>query len=424
MSLKYFASAPVFHLALAAIGFSSPASARTAAPASKEVRYKETTLELHSGDKILMTGVRASIHLIQGKTMAVGEAKTNIATLRARKMIGASLPSGAMERFEALNLQVRRDGNLTVIEAKGPVSKTDWLDWTQSADSNSVPQMIFDLIVPAQAVVPVEIAFHDGAFLSEGWRGPATVSMISGKITSTDSEGELKIQLQKGEMKVLSHHGSVEIDSFAGKLSASDIEGDLKLANFTGESSLKNVTGAIQLRTHGGATTLASCSGSVDFDLGRGALKADASEGPLRGQTDHAPVVAQIEGEADVDVNSNQGIVSLRMPQDSGANVSLQTETGYISAPDSIHPGSTATSKTAIGRLKGDGPRGLVAVRTKSAPIRLRQAGTANQLESQPVRAPAAANADSSEGAEPDSHLERFPDRTLLQPNANIDKHK
>jgi DUF4097 and DUF4098 domain-containing protein YvlB len=115
---------------------------------------------------------------------------------------------------------------------------------------------------------------------------------------------------------------------------------------------------------------ISKSSGAIDFITGRGNLNLAGFEGPIRGQADQGLVSATIEGDAEVHIESNQGAVSVKLPSDSGASVKLQSEEGPLSAPDSLH--AQAHAKSLNGRLSGDGPKGSVAIKTKTAPVKVR----------------------------------------------------
>jgi hypothetical protein len=371
-----------FTLALPAICLSLssglPSVANGAAAAHKEarfdVKYKETNLDIQAGDHLVITAPRGAVRLTQTASTA-GSTPASGVMLKARKDLTDTSGAHASAHFEMLSLVVRRDGHTVFVEGKGPTNKNEWQDWLPGAAS-SLPEMVFEITVPAGMNLPIEIAMHDGSVVAQGLKSALSVSLVRGSVKTTSTEGEMKLQVQAGDLKVAGHHGSVEVDSFAAKFAAENVEGDLKMQNFSGESTLKAIKGNVTLRTSSGGTSVAKSSGAIDFDLGRGALKVDGFEGPLRGQTENAPVVAQIDGEAEVSIESGQGPVNVRLPARSAALVRLQTETGYLQAPETIRPANiNGPLKTAQGRLTGDGPRGSVSVKTKTAAIRIKASG-------------------------------------------------
>lgn len=326
--------------------------------APKEVRYKETPLELKEGDRLVVSGLRATVRLIQPTA-----AKPSV--VRARKVLPDKASSAAASKFEALAFSVRRDGNAVVLEAKGPQNKVDVGDWLKAGG----PELVLE--IEAQGV-PTEVSIHSGQVIAQGWKAPLAVSVVDGAVKTSATEGPIRIQVQKGEVKAESHRGRLDVDSYGARINAQNVEGDLRVGNFGGESAISQVKGNVQLKTFAGGTSIAKTTGDVDFTLGRGALSVQELEGALRGQTEAGNVSAAVEGDAEVNIESNQGAVTVKLPQGSGAMVRLQSESGSIATAENIRPAQVNSMKTATGRLSGSGARGTVAVRTKSGAIRVR----------------------------------------------------
>ena len=337
-----------------AVAFMAP----NAYAAPKEVRYKEIPLEIKSGDRILISGIRGTIRL-NGESQGP-------AVLRASKTLADKAGTEAAERFEALSFSMKRDGSTITIEAKGPDTKIGWGAWLKS---NTNPELVLELKTPA---VPIEVSLHEGLIAVQNWNESIAASVVSGTIKTVKTEGNLRAQAQRGEVRIESHKGPAEVDSFGAKLTVQEMEGALDLTNFGGETSLARVQGRVQMLSHAGASSISKSSGSLEFANGRGALNLSEFDGPVRGRTELGSVVVGVEGEAEVDVDSDKGNVAVRLPANSGASLRLHTEDGGIVAPEDIRMTTSSTHRAAVGRLPGDGPKGIVAVRSKTGAIRVR----------------------------------------------------
>jgi DUF4097 and DUF4098 domain-containing protein YvlB len=331
--------------------FSSPAEA-------KETRYKDYPIEIHDGDRIVITGLRASVKLQQS-------ASAKNAVVRVRKSVSDKAAPEDQAKFDVLSFSVRREGQAIIVEAKGPESKAAFSQWLKP----SAPELVVEIDAPA---VPVEILAHDGQVLISNFHQSVAVNLVSGGIKTNGTDGLLRLELQNGQLNIDKHHGRLEIDSYGGKLAIQDLDGDLDLANFSGDSTITRSKGNIDLKSHSGPVTIAKSSGSVDFLSGRGVFTMSGFEGPVRGQTDQGPVSIGVEGDADVHVESNQGPVTVKLPADSGALVRMQTEEGTMSPPDAIKATGAGRSKLISGRLPGEGSGGTVAVKSKSGALRVR----------------------------------------------------
>lgn len=326
--------------------------------ALREVRFKDAPLEIREGDRLVISGIRGSVRLIP---LAMGRTPV----LRAKKIMAEKFAATAGERFDALNYQVRRGDGVLVIEARGPASKAEWGEWLKPGG----PELVLEIEAPA---VPVEVSLHSGLITTQNWKGPLSTTLVEGVVRTSATEGPLRLQVQKGEARVDSHRGRLEFDTYGARLNAQNVDGELMVENFSGETSLSQIKGNIQLRSHAGGSSIAKSTGALDFELGRGGLTVTGFEGPLRGQTANGSVVAALEGEAEVAIESVQGPVTVKLPGESAAFVRLQSETGSLSAPEPVRPGQAGTLKTAVGRLGGSGPRGTVVIRSKAASLRVR----------------------------------------------------
>lgn len=327
--------------------------------APKELRYKEMPLELREGDRLVISGIKAKIRL---KAAADGVA----GTLRASKHLADKAAGEAVERFESLTFGIRREGQTVIVEEKGPDSKQAWEAWLKPSVH---PELILEI---AAAPVAVEVNVREGLIEVQNWSQSILASLVSGQIKTKATEGLLRLQTQAGSVDITDHKGSAEIDSFNAKLSVKNFEGSLDLTNFAGESFLSEIDGRVEMLAHAGPTNIAKSSGSFEFSNGRGAVNLSSFDGQVRGKTDQGAVVLGLEGEAEVDVDSEQGNVAVRLPANSGAALQLRSEGGGIVAPEDIRTTLTSTHQAASGRLGGDGPKGVVAVRSKSGAIRVR----------------------------------------------------
>ena len=328
-----------------------------AAPAHAVLVYKEIPLGLRAGDHLLISGFKGTVKVVGG---------TGGGTLRASKNISDKAPADAHARYEALTFAIRRTGRHIVIEAKVPTDKEAWTTWLHAAQN---PDLTLEV---TSAAVPIEIQMHEGKIDVENWSQPVTASIVSGSIKTSHTEGALHLQAQSGEIQILNEHGSVDVDSFGAKLAVQDLDGELDLANFGGDSTLTRVRGHVQMLASAGPTSIAKSAGSLEFENGRGALSLSEFDGAVRGRTDQGTVTLGVEGEAEVDVDSDQGNVAVRLPANSGAAVQLHSRDGGIVAPEDIRMTTSSTHRQAVGRLPGDGPRGIVAIRSQSGAIRVR----------------------------------------------------
>lgn len=341
---------------------------------AKEMHYKDYPLEIHDGDRLVISGMRVNIHL-SSSSVSSGASASHGASgavgknpiLHARKSVGDHAPKEDQSKFEAMLFGVRREGQDVIIEVKGPENKAAWTAWTKS--SSTAPEFAFDIEGLSS---PVEVLAHDGQVAINHFNRSAAVNLIAGHVSTSESEGPLRIAIQSGQVEVNKHHGRLDIDSYSARVAVQDLEGDLQLTNFSGESTITRATGGLDIKSHQGASILAKSSGSLDFLSGRGAISVSGFDGPVHGQTDLGPVSIGIEGDADVRVDSVQGTVNVKLPQDSGAALHMQSEEGSLSPPEGFKASGGGRSHLISGRLSGEGPKGTVTVKSKTGALRVR----------------------------------------------------
>lgn len=327
--------------------------------APKEVRYREAALNFQPGDRLVINGLRASVRILAAPQ---GQLK---GSLRVRKVLPDPSTPAARAHFDALSISLRRVPGAVLLEAKGPSGRSDLMNWL----SSSGPQMMIQIEAPP---VPVELSLHGGDVQVENWRAPLALQMVDGTVRTSGTSGVLKVLVQKGEIKIESHRGRAEVEGYLTRIAVQKVEGDLHLQNFRGESIVRDTKGGIEIQSSMGGTSVVKSSGSLQFDLSRGGLAVQDFEGSVRGWTDTGAVHATVSGEADVNIESSAGSVTVRVSSNSGAYARLRTETGALLVPSTLQISKGNSVQLAAGRLSGTDRRGSILVRSKSGTIRVK----------------------------------------------------
>lgn len=335
---------------------------------AREVKFKELAFLLREGDRIRVVGAKGHVRLIAAsRPLADATAPENKtapnALLRVRKVLDDKASSRAKEGFDQWTYSLRKEDNVTYIEARGSDAKSDW----EAQLKDGFPEFVFEIEAPP---VAAEINLREGRFETQNWKAAVAVQIVEGQVRMAKNEGPLRVQVQRGEVRIDGHKGRVDIDGFNPKTHLTEIDGDLNLDNFAGDSVLQGLRGSLRMTAFSGQTTASKVDGGCDFTVGRGFLNLQGLEGGLRGQLGNGSVVAKLLGEPEVNIEAKEGSVSLRLPPSSGASVRLQTEDGNLSAPAQLTSSHTATRKVVAGRLSGTG-KGSVFVKTKTGNVRL-----------------------------------------------------
>ena len=320
---------------------------------AKEVRYKDYSLEIKDGDRLVLIGLKGTVRMAPATGLTGG-------VMRVRKAVGEKASAADLAAFEATSFNVRREGNQLIIEQKS----TDPRLVFDAAAVKGHPELDYEILAP---MVPTEVAVRDAQVQIRDWKQSLALEIVAGSVTTTATEGPLRIQIQRGEVHVNQHKGRLAIDSYTAKVAVHEVEGDVELQNFNGETSMSDVIGSLDVRGQGGAISITKSSGAIDFLTGHNSLTLSGFQGPVRGSVDQGTVNVSLEGEVEVRIESNQGAVNVKLPADSGASVRLQSEDGSLTAPDSIK--AVGRSKILSGHLKGEGPKGSVAMKSKSGAL-------------------------------------------------------
>ncbi len=335
---------------------------------ARDVKYKDFILQLHEGDRLNIVSIKGSVKvtpnsklLMPGISAALSPAEgaAGNGVIRVRK----SGTGAAESNFDSWTFSVRREGNIVRVEAKGPDGKNEWEQQIKSA----MPELHFEIDAPA---VPLEIAQREGVVNVSGWKNSIHVQLVEGQTKFAKNEGSLRAQVQRGEVRIDTHKGRVEVDGFNPKVIATGIEGDTTLDNFAGETSVTTVKGNLQVTTFSGQTMAAKIGGSVDFQVGRGTLNLQDLTGSLRGKLDNGSLIAKISGEPEVNIESQEGGVSLDISPGASPTVRLQSEEGNLTAPGDLASSKQGANKVLAGRLNGGG-NGSVIVKTKTGNVRV-----------------------------------------------------
>lgn len=324
---------------------------------AKEVKFKEYPFEILKGDRLVVSGIRGAVKLVQ-----IGQGKTPV--VRAKKVLPTGAKSTAAQMFENLSFQVRKEGTIVTIEVKGPTSRQEFID----AAGVGQPELSFEIEAPSTLA---EVHLHSGLVTASGWKDGLSVSLIDGRINSIDGEGVLRAILTRGEIKIDRQKGNVEIENHGGKVALSNIDGDVRLYSFSGDSALASISGKVKFRAKAGSLNVSKLSGDFTFENGRGGISGIAIDGAVRGTTEDGAVNLQLAGEADLSVETEDGSVTIKAPGGSGALLKLSSEDGPILAPESVKVPKVSGPKSVVARLDG-APKGQIIVRSKRGVIRIR----------------------------------------------------
>jgi DUF4097 and DUF4098 domain-containing protein YvlB len=175
-------------------------------------------------------------------------------------------------------------------------------------------------------------------------------------------KGEVKLESMSGNTEVSDAVGTVSIETVSGNISASNIDGDLRATAVSGRLDISNVNGDVESESVSGHIWITGAkSKSVGAETVSGSVSYTGTVDPTGTYT----------------FKTNSGRITLAVPPDIGATVSLETFNGNV---DSDFPVTLGSGTNRIGHdskfeFKIGSGRARIILETFSGNIRI-QRGT------------------------------------------------
>ena len=187
----------------------------------------------------------------------------------------------------------------------------------------------------------------------DGFSAPYTVKGV---------KGEVKLQSMSGNVEVTDAVGRTAIETVSGNILAKNVDGDLRVESVSGRVDISDVNGDIESE---------SISGHIWISNARSkAVKAETvSSSVAFGGT--------IDPSGTYEFKSNSGRITLGVPADVGATVSLETFSGNVDSdfPVTMGAGSNRTGHDSKFQFKIGSGRARITLESFSGNIRI-QRGT------------------------------------------------
>ncbi|MEO0334785.1 MAG: hypothetical protein AAF202_00205 [Pseudomonadota bacterium] len=320
--------------------------------------YQPLSVPVEKGDRFVISGFRGSV-----KVIAAPESRQM--TIQLKHVTPKGLPESLKEANDEWLFSLKRDGGKILAQVGSPQSKSVWTQFL--AKPEYMPE--FHLIVRGPSM-PLVLSWQSGAVDLQGWKAPVEVTLLDSVSKFSGTEGALELSQQKGKVTISNHKGPISLDTYEVSANLKSIEGDLNVQNFKGSTSVSGAEGKVAIQSYSGQFEVSKGKGQISFASERGKIAVSSYEGDLDSETDIGSVRAVLVGQSRVKIKTRQGNVSLRMP-DSGANVNVGSETGYLNVPKHLRFTRLPNLRLMTGRLKGKNS-GRVFVRTETGEIKLR----------------------------------------------------
>ena len=205
-----------------------------------------------------------------------------------------------------------------------------------------------DITVPVGTRVALE--GFSAPFSVRGVKGETKVETLSGSIVVVDAVGRVNVGSVSGNIQVSQVKGDVRAEAVSGTLDLTDIDGDIEGESVSGRIMMTNAN-ARSVRAE-------TVSGSVGYS----------------GTFDPA---------GNYIFKSHSGRLTMGMPADAGATVSLETFSGNVDSdfPVTLESGSTRSGHESRFEFRIGNGRSRIVAETFSGDIRIQRSTTRDNRE-------------------------------------------
>ena len=191
------------------------------------------------------------------------------------------------------------------------------------------------------------------------------------RVTATTWSGSVAVRGVHGDLEVHAQSGDVDIRDAGDRLDVESLSGDVVIAGVKGESTIRTVSGDLQL---------SGARGNLDIETVSGDIKLrDIIAKQVRTHTTSGDITFQgaILDAGRYEFNTHNGEVSLDLPADIGAELSISTFNGGIESdfPITLKAGEHGIGSAQAKRLNFTVGRGTARIiaETFSGDITLRR---------------------------------------------------
>ena len=198
------------------------------------------------------------------------------------------------------------------------------------------------------------------------------IYLAVGKVSVTNVDGDLWVNASAAPVTTSGTRGELNVDVGSGAVQVTEARGELSVDTGSGVVSVSGVRGEkISIDTGSGDVTASDVrSNELSIETGSGDIEVTGLVAPqVSLETGSGSVTADVQGEVwNVNVQTGSGDVTLKLPQNLGAEVDIETSSGDIETDFSVSVTRHARDHLT-GRI-GDG-QGKIAIETGSGGIKL-----------------------------------------------------
>lgn len=247
-----------------------------------------------------------------------------------------------------------------------------WNSWEPSVATRSEFGS-WELVLPP-VLASVELRLWAGTLQVRQAQGNIFLQMQRGRVVLSGGSGQVQVHILKGDFQSTGFNGNLQLDFQAVNVGLRSFSGELEMEVFSGETKLEKTSGNLRLRQQQGSVNLAGGqTGTLRYEVWRANLSGSGLQGRIDGQSQQGSVQLALGSEAEVNLRSTEGRISVQIPASVPASLNLAvTEGGELSVPAPLRVQREGASKNLVSRLRSGEPKVSLFVRSKTGNVSVR----------------------------------------------------
>ncbi len=230
-----------------------------------------------------------------------------------------------------LDVRIHQDGNRITVEVRSMDRR--WFSWGRS------PRVHIEIEAPRRSDITARN--DDGRLTVSGFDGRLSLAVDDGDLRVADTSGELTVRADDGELDLRNVDEVIDVRTDDGDVRALEISGELTVVGDDGHLDLGQVHGSVDVKIDDGDLRL---DGTLTF------VRATADDGDLRIRVD-----AGSRMQEDWSIHTDDGSISVALPEEFAADLILRTDDGGIKVDQPITMKGAMSRHQLSGQLNGGG---------------------------------------------------------------------
>jgi hypothetical protein len=249
----------------------------------------------------------------------------------ASKVVEADNSEEAKRRADGIEVVIENYDSKVEIETKyTPLKSKSFWEKVLGFDGKSSGYVDYHILVPEK--IELNIFCISGDVIISDISGGVEVNVTSGDLWIKRVKGHLDLETTSGDMEISTIEGDVVASGTSSNLEMFDVKGDANLSSTSGDISGEDVVGSIQINNTSGDVSLKEIQGNIEATTVSGEMMIDQKEGGLHleSSSGDVEVKTKIFPQYKYYVETSSGYIRLLLPQDSNAEVELETSSGSL----------------------------------------------------------------------------------------------